>query len=283
MTEAVGERFPTGGRPDGCDAPFVEPGAAVPGTIGALLAEVCDALDADLETLDPSYWSAPVVSGMDVQGVMAHLAAEHRVATDALGGRLADVTLVDLDEATERAVGRAGSESLADTRAWWRDAVHQLHRAVSAPGALTSIRWLGRDVTALHVALDRAFSTWLHANDIRRASNRASLDPSGEHLKLLCDYVIESLPHALQLAGRRHDAVVTVQLNGPGGGTWSVPLGSGCASGETGTLQASARELCLLLGDRIDPLDFACTTRGSEAGVAAARDLIACAPGFSRR
>jgi hypothetical protein len=278
MSEAAGEPSPAGGRPEWSDAPL-----AGPGTIGALLAEVNDALDADLETLDASYWAVQVVWGMDVHGTVAHLAAEHRVAVDALGGRLADVSFVDLDEATERAVARTGAESPGETRARWRDAAQQLQRAVTARGASTPIRWLGRDVTALHVGLDRAFSTWLHANDIRRASNRSSLDPSGEHLKLLCDYVIASLPQALQIAGRHHDATVTVQLSGPGGGTWNVSLGSGGGSGETGTLQASARELCLLLGDRIDPLDFACTVRGSVAGAAAARDLVACAPAFSRR
>jgi hypothetical protein len=282
MSQAEGERFPAAARPDLLDAPPIDTSAAPPGTIGALLAEVCDALDADLGTLDASSWSVPVVHGMDVQGTVAHLAAEHRLAVEVLLGRLAEVSFADLDAASEGAIVRAADESLEHTRAWWRDTVHQLQRAVSAPGA-TSLRWLGRDTSAGHVALDRAFSTWLHANDIRRASNRASLDPSGEHLKLLCDYVVESLPQALQLAGRHHDAVVSVQLSGPGGGTWSVALGTGYETGETGTLQASARELCLLLGGRIDPLDFACTVRGSDSGVAAARDLIACAPAFSRR
>ena len=283
MSQASGERFPTGDRPDPLDAPSIDPVAFAPGTIGALLAEVCDALDTDLGTLDASYWSVPVVHGMDIQGTVAHLAAEHRLAVEALMGRRDDVSSADLEKATEGAVGRAGAEAPEATCAWWRDAVHQLQRAVASPGTTVPLRWLGHEATAVHVALDRAFSTWLHANDIRRASNRASLDPSGEHLKLLCDYVIASLPQALQCAGLHHDAVVSVQLSGAGGGTWSVALGNGGESGETATLQASARELCLLLGDRIDPLDFACTVRGSDAGVAAARDLVACAPAFSRR
>ena len=48
-----------------------------PGTVDALLVEVCDALDTDLDTLDDDAWSAPVVCGMDVLATVAHLAAEH--------------------------------------------------------------------------------------------------------------------------------------------------------------------------------------------------------------
>jgi uncharacterized protein (TIGR03083 family) len=271
MTELAGE---------GCgDVPCATP---VPGTVDALLVEVSDALAADLDTLATDDWTLPVVHGLTVQATIAHLAAVHDVALEAMHSPLgAAVHEVDLEVATDRRVDAVAHEAPTATRAAWHAAVHLLRRA--GVHEERRICWLGRELSAQHVALDRAFETWVHANDIRRATNRSSLDPSGEHLKLLCEHAIDLLPQALQHAGQRHDATVTVQLAGPGGGTWTVSLGGGSSDGAEASLHASARELCLLVADRIDPLDFACTVRGDDAGVAAARALVTCAPTFARR
>ncbi len=255
-------------------APSATDALPEPGSVEALLVEVCDALDADLDTLTPADWALPVGGGRTVQEAIAHLTAVH------------DRAIVAMIEATglesrPSPPPAGGGEPIDRTRAAWRASVARLRPLARCDRR--RIPWRGYHPTPTQVVLDRAFDTWLHANDIRRATNRASLDPSGEHFKLLCNLAIEALPWCLAASGEAHDARITVNLSGAGGGAWTVALGRGCSSGEESTLAASARDLCLLVGDRIDPMDFACTVRGSDAAVAAARALVESAPYFARR
>jgi len=251
------------------------------GTAAGLLVEVSDALDADLETLDDTAWSSPVLFGWSVQDLVAHLTAGHEVLLTRLNG-LDDrpVTTAELDEATEQMIAAHRHCAPRETRQSWRDSVCRLRHGLEVCD--TEVSWLGMDVPAATTIVDRAFETWIHANDIRRATNRASLDPSGQHLSVLCDLAIELLPLALLVRSRHHDALVTVNLSGPGGGTWTMPLGSGAAAGVEFVFNAVARELCLLMGDRIDAADFAYTVRGDDRATQIARDLVEVAPSFAR-
>ncbi len=251
------------------------------GTPAGLLVEVSDALDADLETLDHEAWASPVIFGWSVQGVVAHLHAVHDVLLERLTGRNTEpVTALELDDATDRALLLSRGLAPEATRECWRASVVRLLHGLERCDTL--VDWLGLVVPAEKVIVDRAFETWIHANDIRRATNRASLDPSGEHLKLLSDLAVELFPLALVVTSRPRDAVVTVNLAGPGGGTWTMPLGQSASSGVELALNASARELCLLMGDRIDPADFAYTARGDASAAEIARDLVDAAPVFAR-
>ena len=76
--------------------------------------------------------------------------------------------------------------------------------------------------------------------------------------------------------------MVTVNLSGAGGGTWTMPLGTRAVSGVEVVFNASARELCLLMGDRIDAADFAFTARGDALAPDIARDLVDAASVFAR-
>ena len=256
--------------------------AAAPGSAAGLLVEVSDALDADLATLDEPLWLTPVIFDWSVQDTVAHLSAVHEVLCARLNGTdVGAVTSDELDAATNRLLTISRREAPEVTRERFRAAVCRLRHGLEVCD--TEINWLGLVAPAETIIVDRAFETWVHANDIRRATNRASLDPSGEHLKVLCDLAIELLPMALIVSGYHHDAVVAVNLSGPGGGSWVMPLGIGAASGREFTFNASARELCLLMGNRIDPADFAFTVRGPYVDAAAiARDLVDTAPVFAR-
>lgn len=251
------------------------------GTPAGLLVEVSEALEADLETLDDDAWASPVAFGWSVQGVVAHLAAVHDVLIERLTGRTdRPVTMIELDDATEYALAAARGLEPEATRELWRASVLRLRHGLEVCDA--PVDWLGLVVPREKTIVDRAFETWIHANDIRRATNRASLDPSGEHLKLLSDLAIELLPQALVVTSRPRDAVVTVNLSGAGGGTWTMPLGIGAVSGVEVVFNASARELCLLMGDRIDAADFAFTARGDALAADIARDLVDAASVFAR-
>jgi len=251
------------------------------GTPAGLLVEVSEALEADLETLDDDAWASPVVFGWSVQGVVAHLVAVHDVLIERLTGRTdRPVTMIEIADATESALAAACGLEPDVTRKLWRASVLRLRQGLEVCDA--PVDWFGLVVPRGKTIVDRAFETWIHANDIRRATNRASLDPSGEHLKLLSDLAIELLPQTLVVTSRPRDAVVSVNLSGAGGGTWTMPLGAGAVSGVEVVLNASARELCLLMGDRIDATDFAFTARGDASAADIARDLVDAASVFAR-
>ena len=149
--------------------------------------------------------------------------------------------------------GRAERERLEDVAAATEPAVHEHRRAAFDAG-----------------------------NDIRHAIGRASLDPSAQSFRVLSDLAAKLLPMALTVTGREHAACLQLVLSGPGGGEWTLALGPGADDGAQVQLNAAARDLCLLMGDRIDPRDFAYTVRGDEGASAIAEDIVAAAPSFAR-
>src|SRR4051794_27317927 len=169
---------------------------ALPGTPMGLLVEVSDALDADLETLDHDAWAMPVLFGWTVRNVVTHLTAVHDVLFARLTGCTdAPVTMLEIDDASDRALAAGVDLDPEATRELWRASVVRLRHGLEMCD--TPVNWLGLEVSGDKVIVDRAFETWIHANDIRRVTNRASLDPSGEHLKVLCDVAVELLPLAI--------------------------------------------------------------------------------------
>ena len=254
---------------------------ADPGTAAGLLVEVSDALDADLTALDDASWQTLVIFDWSVQDVVAHLAAVHEVAVSRMiGCESAAIETTELDAATEALVRAQRACAPAETLAVWRRSVQRLRHGLAACDA--ELGWLGLPVPAGTVVVDRAFETWIHANDIRNAIGRASLDPSAQHLRVLCDLAVELLPLALAVTDRAHTGTLSVTLSGAGGGEWTVDLGMGRPGVSEVTFHAAARELCLLMGDRIDARDFAYTVRGSDDAADVAADLVASANVFAR-
>lgn len=249
------------------------------GTPGGLLAEVCDALDAELAALDAEGWSMPVFNGRTVRDLVIHLT----VINDALVDRLRDADPTPVTRATLLEITDAPRKSLRalpdiEVLEAWRRSVAHLQKCVD--GART-VGWMGLSISTADAITERAFETWILANDIRHAIGRASLDPSAQHLRVLCELAVQMLPLALAAHGCTHTGNLQLSLSGPGGGEWTVPLGSD--DGDT-TVQvcAAARDLCLLMGQRIDPLDFAHTARGDEAAATIAHDVIVAAAAFAR-
>ena len=254
---------------------------AVAGTAAGLLVEVSDALDADLIALDAATWQTPVIFDWSVQDVVAHLTAVNEIAVSRVTGHnVTAVEMAELDAANEIAVHGHRSCAPADTLGAWRRSVARLRHGVAT--CESEVNWLGLSVPAETVIVDRAFETWIHANDIRNAIGRASLDPSAQHLRVLCDLAVELLPLALAVTGRAQTGTLQITLSGPGGGDWTVDLGMGRPGPSEITFHAAARELCLLMGDRIDARDFAYTVRGTDDAAGIAADLVASANVFAR-
>jgi uncharacterized protein (TIGR03083 family) len=250
------------------------------GTPGGLLAEVCDALDAELTALSSDSWTLPVIFDWSVRDVVAHLLTINEILVarlrDDVQQPLDPAELAELDADMRRTLHDHSTDQLL---ARWRRSVLDLQEFARHD---CTVGWVGLTVPMCTSLVDRAFETWLHANDIRSAINRASLDPSAQSFRVLSDLAAKLLPLALTVTGREHNACLQLVLSGPGGGEWSLPLGAGGEDGTQLQITAAARDLCLLMGDRIDPRDFAYTVRGDGAAAEIAEDIVAAAPAFAR-
>jgi uncharacterized protein (TIGR03083 family) len=254
--------------------------ASSTGTSDGLLAEVCDALAADLVPLGIDQWSLPAVNGFTVRDVVVHLTAVNDVLAERLRtGECEPIETSQLEHATTAALQRDIGLTHTEVIASWQRSVEHVRKLSQG---VTEVGWVGLTMPAETALADRAFETWLHANDIRRAIGRASLDPSARHLRVLCELAVSLLPVALETAGARRPAMLQVALTGPGGGEWTLELGEGGDECGAAFMSAAARDLCLLMGDRIDPRDFACTVRGDDAAAALVDDLVRCAATFAR-
>jgi uncharacterized protein (TIGR03083 family) len=249
------------------------------GTPGGLLTEVCDALDAELAALSSDGWSTRVIFDWTVRDVVAHLIAVNELLVARLRADVQDpaepADLVDATSEAQRELRDAPTDALIERL---RRSVEHLQTSATH-GAF--VGWVGLRVPTCLAIVDRAFETWLHANDIRNAIGRASLDPSATSFHVLSDLAAKLLPMSLSVVGTPRDACVQLVLSGPGGGEWTLALGEP-EKGPQVHLGAAARDLCLLMGDRIDPRDFAYTVRGDEGAADVAADLVAAAPAFAR-
>jgi len=135
---------------------------------------------------------------------------------------------------------------------------------------------LGRD--SLLVA--RAFETWTHADDIRRAVGRDLEPPAAPTLQRMADLSVTSMPAALEISGRAHpDKTGRVVLTGAGGGDWLIPLGFGeVRETEDVVLTADVVDWCRVASERMAPGDLPRTVEGDPA---LADDLAAAASAFA--
>lgn len=269
--------------PAGDDAATRPPLPPAPvGTPAGLFVEVSDSLDDLVAGFGAPEWHAAALVGWTVRDVLAHLTAVHEVLAGRLeGAESGPVTVPELHRANERVIDELRLGGIDATHRRWRAGVGRVRLAVAGAEAAI-VPWLGLEPPAVAVLVDRAFETWIHADDIRRAVGLPGVDPSDPHLRILCDLAAQLLPVALQRTGRAHDAVVTLDLTGPGGGIWTVPLGAGAAGGRAVRITAPARELCLVMGDRLDPTELTWVADGDPGAAAVARDLALAAPVFAR-
>jgi hypothetical protein len=260
-----------------------------PGTPDGLLAEVCDALDGELAALDEEGWSAPVTQGWCVRDIVIHLTAlnELLVARVCKG----ETTPITVDDACAASEVARTVDSTLDSAALldrWRRSVMTLHEI--ARGDDRVVGWIRVTLPASIGVVDCAFATWLRGNEIRHAIGRASLDPSAQHLRVLSELAVRLIPAALVADGLARPGVLQLSLSGPGGGEWLVPLADATERVDAGgtdevalSLCAAARDLFLLMGDRLDPRDFAYVARGDDEAAAIAAQVVDAVDGFRRR
>ncbi|GIJ51214.1 hypothetical protein Val02_81000 [Virgisporangium aliadipatigenens] len=146
----------------------------------------------------------------------------------------------------------------AGTRGWQEQA-DELLRAVAGSDTrilARPVRLAGGGVKApLRDALtQRAFETWIHADDIRVALRLPVEAPPPEHVARIVEFGLRLLPGAMDAAGRAHPGrCARLVLTGAGGGEHVVPLAArgSCVGGpEAAEIVLPAVRFCRLMAGR---------------------------------
>jgi hypothetical protein len=217
-----------------------------------------------------------VVHGWDVARTLGHLLAVDSLAAEAFGmGALltgaepagesaAEPDAVPAVEARTASVHRryAHASLAAITQVWHAQAVAVLRhaRAGGEDRMAEAVTYMSIPISVGDVLLDRAFETWVHAEDLREVLGLPSAAPAVAHISLLTDLGARFLSHGLETDLAEP---VLLELTGPGGGSWSISSGGGRrldpAAAELPLprtrLALDAVEFCHVVGGRRDPLD----------------------------
>jgi hypothetical protein len=155
---------------------------------------------------------------------------------------------------------RDASGDAVDARRHWRRQSEVLVRTLAEAGPWIldrPVELAGRSPIwrPLREALtQRAFETWIHAEDVRRLLARPAKSPEPAQLARIVDFGLRLLPGAMDAAGRgRPHEVIRLDLTGPGGGERLVALSA--TSRTTGStvvaeIAVPAEAFCRLMANR---------------------------------
>jgi hypothetical protein len=188
----------------------------------------------------------------------------------------------------------------AGLRELWRDQTHSLVRTVSFAGggvAGLTVEYGDFALPLRDSFVDRAFECWIHAGDIAEAVDYPYEPPAPHSLNMMIDLAARMLPDAL--ADRRRAGLTTspsrlvaagapgrsllLEIEGPGGGKWYLPLDSpGALASEDETVAHVAMdgvEFCQLAAGHIEPERIAAGQLGDRAVI---RDVLFATASLSR-
>lgn len=251
-----------GKRPPGRATPAVPPitpwdaldrtGAA----LGLLLADLSD-----------EQWRLPVLRGLDIQGLMGHLIGVEADVQRALAG---DAGVADTDHvgSTQGAAEHHQGEPPASTLQAWRDALSRSLIAFAAADPESPVAMHTMRLRAASLMVARTFELWSHDNDVRRATGRPPSVPDASTLTLMTDLAARGLPIGAARTRLRDAIALRLVLTGPGGGTWTVQLGSEAEAPVEVGLVTDAVAFCRLAANRLDPGDLRVEATGEVSRVA---------------
>ncbi|MEV5882706.1 zf-HC2 domain-containing protein [Streptomyces sp. NPDC052020] len=280
-------------------------------------------LDALLQDFGDAEWHAPVrlrwfESGgtatrrTTVAGVIAHLLTVDGLVATALGlpDPLGEIRAPAAAPAarTEAYWRTTRFPPTRSVREPWREQAHGIVRTVSFTGGgadqggdRTPVSYGDFALPLRDAMLDRAFACWMHAEDIADAVNYPYDPPAPRHLNRVIDLAARLLPAAVAArrrggrgpaapGPRRHlvaagepGRTLRLEIEGPGGGEWLVPLDSPAAVGSAGHevahLALEGVEFCRLAAGRLPPADAAAGQSGDPQAI---RDVLLAAASLSR-
>src|ERR1700730_12962831 len=253
----------------------------------ALYVAQTDRFDALLDEITPEQLDVETFNGLTVRELVVHMAAmESAFAASAGSPTIPEVTTEDIEARTHELIDLFHDRPVADARALWRRSVEALRAwAANASGRL-AVPGIDFSMSRHSALAARAFETWTHDDDVRRALGRPLVVPPPEHLYVMAEMSARSLalaPAALDKvrAGKK----ATLVLTGDGGGTWTVPLDVGVDRPVPGADETSdvvvrldVVEWCRLASERLDPTAVMFEADGE---VELVDDLFAAAPAFA--
>ena len=215
----------------------------------------CDEL---VSTLTPDDLAAMTQNGLSVRDLIIHLAAMESMVSAALGTPVTEIDAsTDVDRRTAQFVEVFALRPIEDVRELWRDAIAGVVAWAGTDATQGLLPWLGVEVQRDTLLISRAFETWIHTNDVRRAIGAPLEHPPESRLHRMADFSMRNLPAWLEVAGRSHPGrSARVVLTGSGGGTWLVPLAPGGRSNVEAVdvvLEVDIVDWCHRVGERIAP------------------------------
>lgn len=247
-----------------------------------------------LRGLRPHLWSRPVdppeMAGWSVHDLAVHLAANESLLARTLGVPVAGVPETAGDNEARTAAAQARHRSLPPGRAVDEleaaaAAVDTLVAAGGGPDVEARIDWWGRPTPVRVVLLLRAFETWTHADDVRRAVGVPMRPPPRASLRTMARAASGWLPAMLAARGLHHPGrVVRLRFPDLDSTGWDVnlsaldlvePAGHHPVDAE---ITVDALALCRGAGNRLPPGGLPYTAQGDATLV---RQVVAAVPALA--
>jgi len=221
-----------------------------------------------LARLDVPDWQQPAVPyRWTVHGLMAHLLVIERYMNVVLRG---EVTSTRSEVGDHLAMGAADidAELRRDPREtvhdWWA-VLEQNLVELEAADLERSIVFHVWPFTVSSLLVARGFELWTHADDIRRATGAAMVDPPVEDVVTMSTVSVGSLPLAIHVVAGGHvpDASVRIVLTGAAGGSYDLQLGAG--GDRLVTMSMDVVDYCRVVARRIERSDAGLMVDGDDA------------------
>lgn len=235
--------------------------------------------DAVLSDLTEEEWHRHAVRDLDIQGLVGHLIGVEKQLHAVLGIGSASSDNADHVASTQaEALAQAGRPT-AETQAEWRELMEatQFYAEALAPADLERLVELYTfTVPVQRMLVVRTFETWIHEEDIRRATGRPLAAPDADRLRLMTNVAVTALPAGFGNIGRPQPGrTARIVLTGSGGGTWQASLDQDSDPGATEVrIIADATEFCRLVANRLPVADLDVDITGDAA---LAADLLVAA------
>ena len=147
------------------------------------------------------------------------------------------------------------------------------------------IEWWGWRAATRVALLVRAFETWTHADDIRRAIGAGMVIPPPASLLTMAGLACSFVPTMLAARGLRHPGrLIRFRFTDLGDAAWDVDLGAVGGVRPAGNdavdteIVAAAATVCRCISARIDPRELPYDINGDER---LARDVIDALPALA--
>jgi uncharacterized protein (TIGR03083 family) len=251
-----------------------------PASARATLVAETARFDELLATISESDLDTVTHNGLRVHELVAHIEAIDRVfVLEADAPRRAYIGPDDVAAITHEDLPVHAGEAFADTVERYRRTRASLIGLADRVSADTRLAGFTRDDTLVV----RAFETWTHHDDIRRALGRDEIVPAPEVMRAMAELSMASLPLAMVVRGREAAATgrtARLVLTGAGGGEWTIACAPGEQPGSTAdvVIRTSVVDWCRRFADRIEPDELPLQTDG-DADLA--RELVTVANAFA--